>query len=325
MKKFISILTAVAMALSISAVSVSANNFYGATQNSVRTRQVECTSYYDGSGVLVQEVYSLVNSSNRKIEIAVFEYDNTGKITKEIEFEDDGETEIEHFAYEYDASDKLIRKIALENDREADITTYQYDSSGNLVKETSVDEEYETETTTYEYSAGKLAKKVVTDDEFETETTTYEYDASGNLVKETSIDSDERTPEVDTYEYDAAGKLVKKTDYSDDGDVEVSTYEYNADGKLTAETETENGRSVRTEYTYTSSTETAPTYGDLDGDSMISISDFIALTKYVLGQMNLVSQSFASADVSKDGVVNAVDIGVIRHLLLKPTNANANA
>ncbi|MDR0984334.1 MAG: dockerin type I domain-containing protein [Ruminococcus sp.] len=332
MKKFISILTATAMILSMSAVSISASSmnrnsnnvsgFFG-SQNSVRIRQVECTSYYDENDNLVQKVYSLVRNADTnpiKTEISVLEFDSSGNISKEIEFEDDGETEIEHFAYEYDAAGKLIRKIALENDREVDITTYEYDSAGNLVKETSVDEEYETETTVYQYSAGNLVKKVVADGEGETETTTYEYSA-GLLVKETAIDSDERTPEVDTYEYDAAGNLVKKVDDSGDGDVEIYEYVYDANGNLVSVTETENGRSVKTEYSYVDSHAKAPTYGDLNGDDLISISDFIALTKYVLGQLKLVSQTVASADVSNDGVVNAVDIGVIKYLLL---NAERN-
>jgi hypothetical protein len=57
--------------------------------------------------------------------------------------------------------------------------------------------------------------------------------------------------------------------------------------------------------------------GDLDGDGKISITDIIAVAKIVHNQVPLTEETFAVADISGDNTVNAIDLSIIKYLLLK--------
>lgn len=61
-------------------------------------------------------------------------------------------------------------------------------------------------------------------------------------------------------------------------------------------------------------------YGDIDGNSTITVSDLLHAQKHVLGASKLTGCFFTAADVNKDGKITVVDILIIQKHLLKVSN-----
>ena len=58
-------------------------------------------------------------------------------------------------------------------------------------------------------------------------------------------------------------------------------------------------------------------YGDIDGDSNISVVDLLYLKKHILGEISLKDPNKKAADVSKDGNVDVVDLLLLKKQLLE--------
>jgi hypothetical protein len=56
--------------------------------------------------------------------------------------------------------------------------------------------------------------------------------------------------------------------------------------------------------------------GDLDGNGSIGIVDIVTLSKYVLGKATLAPGTLSAADLSGDGVVNSVDLAILRNKVI---------
>ncbi|MDR0983603.1 MAG: leucine-rich repeat protein, partial [Ruminococcus sp.] len=56
--------------------------------------------------------------------------------------------------------------------------------------------------------------------------------------------------------------------------------------------------------------------GDLDGDGEIGITDIIAVAKLIHNQISLTEDAFAAADINSDNAVNAIDLSIVKYLLL---------
>lgn len=63
-------------------------------------------------------------------------------------------------------------------------------------------------------------------------------------------------------------------------------------------------------------------YGDIDGDSKISVVDLLYLKKYILGDMALKAVNKEAADISKDGKVDVVDLLLLKKQLLNEYTIN---
>lgn len=63
-------------------------------------------------------------------------------------------------------------------------------------------------------------------------------------------------------------------------------------------------------------------YGDIVGDSNISVVDLLYLKKHITGDINLGDASKLAADISKDGSVNVVDLLLLKKYLLGEYNIN---
>lgn len=63
-------------------------------------------------------------------------------------------------------------------------------------------------------------------------------------------------------------------------------------------------------------------YGDIDGDSKISVVDLLYIKKYILGDMSLNPVNKEAADISKDGKVDVVDLLLLKKQLLNEYTIN---
>lgn len=61
-------------------------------------------------------------------------------------------------------------------------------------------------------------------------------------------------------------------------------------------------------------------YGDVAGDSGISVVDLLYLKKYIIGDMNLGNANKKAADISKDGKVDVVDLLLLKKSILGEYN-----
>jgi hypothetical protein len=57
--------------------------------------------------------------------------------------------------------------------------------------------------------------------------------------------------------------------------------------------------------------------GDLDGDNEIGITDIVTVAKILHKQVPLTEETLAAADLNTDNIVNAIDLVIIKYLLLK--------
>ena len=56
--------------------------------------------------------------------------------------------------------------------------------------------------------------------------------------------------------------------------------------------------------------------GDLNQDNKITISDTVILQKYILGIQSLTQEQAKFADITQDGIVNILDLSVLKHKIL---------
>ena len=56
--------------------------------------------------------------------------------------------------------------------------------------------------------------------------------------------------------------------------------------------------------------------GDINGDSVINVSDLTLCMNHILGKMELKEEQFQAADVKTDGVINISDLTKIMNYIL---------
>ncbi len=61
--------------------------------------------------------------------------------------------------------------------------------------------------------------------------------------------------------------------------------------------------------------------GDINQDGAVSVTDAVALTKYLLAAEHFDTAEFTAADLSGDGSVNAFDLGMLKRQLLTPAES----
>ena len=84
---------------------------------------------------------------------------------------------------------------------------------------------------------------------------------------------------------------------------------------------------ITTTSTSTSTTTTSTTatteltstilYGDVNGDSTLSVQDLIVLRKYLIGKINFTKEDYLCADVLQDNIVNIYDFVILKKMLLE--------
>jgi hypothetical protein len=59
-----------------------------------------------------------------------------------------------------------------------------------------------------------------------------------------------------------------------------------------------------------------PTVGDLDGDKAVGITDLVTMAKFVHNRVPLTEETFATADLNADNTVNAIDLSILKWLMI---------
>ncbi|MDR0919561.1 MAG: dockerin type I domain-containing protein [Oscillospiraceae bacterium] len=57
--------------------------------------------------------------------------------------------------------------------------------------------------------------------------------------------------------------------------------------------------------------------GDLAGDNAVGITDIVITAKILCNQIPYIKSLFAAADLNADNVINAVDLAIMKYLVLK--------
>jgi hypothetical protein len=60
-----------------------------------------------------------------------------------------------------------------------------------------------------------------------------------------------------------------------------------------------------------------PQVGDLDGDKAVGITDLVTMAKFVHNRVPLTEETFATADLNADNTVNAIDLSILKWLMMK--------
>lgn len=63
--------------------------------------------------------------------------------------------------------------------------------------------------------------------------------------------------------------------------------------------------------------------GDVNLDKSVTVADVVKLQKYLLGDIDLIFMASHYADVTEDGIVNGMDLAVLRYMLLIPLDVNS--
>jgi hypothetical protein len=59
-----------------------------------------------------------------------------------------------------------------------------------------------------------------------------------------------------------------------------------------------------------------PQVGDLDGDKAVGITDLVTMAKFVHNRVPLTEETFATADLNDDNTVNAIDLSILKWLMI---------
>ena len=201
---------------------------------------------YDKAGRVSVKLNELADSETSRENAIRYEYDNQGRVSKEIY--EDGES---YTSYSYDGNGNIVRQSYHYNGKEY-IYENIYDKNGQLVStkdpmgneisyaytatgvEKSITDALKGETS-YTYDAND---NVISIKDAEGNEVAYEYDSQQNVIKVTDANEN-----VYRYEYDKSGNLSKVI--NPDGGEEV--YEYDLNNRLISVTDSEN---YTTSYSY---------------------------------------------------------------------------
>jgi RHS repeat-associated protein len=217
---------------------------------------------------------------NQKGNFTEFEYDGANRLSKQINFVEDGNDYIQYEThYTYDNNNNVLQKETIENingdlntiakstfsyNHRNQVTTqksyvyaskytkitYEYDAVGNKTREYYYDNDTLQSYVSYVYSTewnGAYLLKSLTHYDTDNDglrSESYTYDKRGNVISKTNPNG-----VVTEYEYDDNDRLIKETvnmTTSDDDDI-VTEYKYDIAGRL-IEVIDPNGHSTRMEY-----------------------------------------------------------------------------
>ncbi len=107
----------------------------------------------------------------------------------------------------------------------------------------------------------------------------------------------------------SAGILVANLDYG------KYTKVYDGNKPLGISTPVATGNKIIVADEFGTSTEyTIIVTGDINGDSVVSVTDLIGILKFFSGE-NLTKAEFAAADITSDGYINAVDYAIVKYIV----------
>jgi YD repeat-containing protein len=300
---------------------------------------------YNETGVVIKEVITDGDWTN------TYNYDEYGNLIEKFE-EYNGTTEVIYtLENEYDEFGNLI-KVTRHDNEYTDVHEYTYDEKGNCILD--YEQNYKgsellsfwhykftydekgnclTELDEY-YSAGELSPSYTYYQEFTYDengnmikrdhksggyvgSETNEYDALGNKIKNVSYNPD-GTIHTYMFQYDENRNLRReRTTFSDSNNIRTIIYEYDERNELLMDTiEITQGNSNVEFYYYSSDEAEIFGYGDIDRDDAFGVADLVAVSKYVMGSNVLNMMSFYVADISRDGVVNSIDLALLKSLVV---------
>ena len=157
-------------------------------------------------------------------------YDNKGRITKEIEIDEEGDSC--GTTYEYDERGNLIREIYTDYDGDTSGYSYTYNTEGKLTQTTYTSYDGSTRVEAiYTYDLrGYLVKITEPSSWGDDYVTTFAYDVNGNLLKEEHIS--EYSKYTYEYTYDVNGNEIMHTYSMDDELLSIQEYTYDAKGNI---------------------------------------------------------------------------------------------
>ncbi len=175
---------------------------------------------YDSNGLMTKKIYNChVNTNNgdpfgsdiHASSEDVFEYDEYGRLKKEIHY--DSYNKLDDWSEkEYDIAGNLIKDAYYDGDGSLErYTTFEYDNQGSIIKKA------------YYNGDDNLSVSYVN-----------EYDEQGNLIKSEHYGSDDVLFEIELYEYDSSGnKTMYSRCYADGSNPYREEFTYDVEGNNT--------------------------------------------------------------------------------------------
>ncbi len=191
---------------------------------------------YNSKGLMTKKIYNFHISAYDGVSFGndyssaedIFEYDENGRLIKEIHYDSYGEI-TDWSEKVYDLAGKMIKDTYYEGDGSIRYwITFEYDVQENTLKKIIYDGDGKaTHYFVIEYGAlGNISKQIhYNTDDIITKIDLYEYDSSGNKTKYTEYNADGTVPYWEEYEYDADGNNTKLTTYGSHGHF-INRYEY---------------------------------------------------------------------------------------------------
>lgn len=246
MKKFLVILLALLMCLSVVACDTKKKNKDDDDEEETSTEETSCKKALE----LIEEgkyeeAYKELYAIRSDEEAAKLLQNFKVLHKKEVHTESRDDFVNEHtIEYSYDKNGNVIKRVETSSSEMASISeyVYDYDEDGRIVKITS-------NSRTQYYDRGESVVEYKYDENGRVTNVgaiTYEYDKSGNLKKVSLAN------EAKVYYYDNNGKLIKKEELQQDEVFGTYTYYYDNEriNKVVSVRNTGNGKS-NTEYEYT--------------------------------------------------------------------------
>ncbi len=202
-------------------------------------------STFDVEGHLVREV--TYNTDGEVEQVMENLLDDQHRLL-EVRYSLDGEETTERKVFEYDDAGRVLKEMHVFIDGSEDVTDYQYSDSGLLLKKVTVDSDGIKESEeSFEYSGDRLTREALVDGHGNLiMQTTYSFTDEGTLEQVEQIRVDEGVRERQLTFLDEKGSRMKTLKYNGkDQLVERSVFVYNEEGHLTEiQEEHQRGNSV---------------------------------------------------------------------------------
>ena len=209
--------------------------------------------YYDADGRLVFEEHILVDG--KFSQIFSYEYDDQGRVVKEIKWGVKNVVPDTTTVYEYGANGPVKTEVYNINNELTSSLIYEYDGQNRVAKETKFRAGNSTADYSYEYEYaddGSYTRWFHYQDEDDRNGTYEKYTADG-LMTETYRPGDgtaNMKSEQTIWEYDSNGNVVSCVNNMGDALNYTIAYEYDAQGRRISNTQYNAGGDMSYEYTY---------------------------------------------------------------------------
>ncbi|MEH6581427.1 MAG: hypothetical protein V7754_05775 [Halioglobus sp.] len=203
---------------------------------------------FDDAGRVTRELIDK-DSDGRTDEVTVFEYDATGNVTRMLRDRPANGVANEVVSYAFDANGNLLRQ---EEDHNGDgildsVSIMEYDAHGNIMSEFHDDDEGDAtgETATFMHQYDSIGNHTRQEEDWNGDgvadrVDVWTYNASGNLTQHRQEETDDGEHiVVESWQYDSNGNLLR-AEYDEQGDgipERTQTYQYDASGNLIRESE----------------------------------------------------------------------------------------